>query len=190
MNMIQKAIIISAPSGAGKTTIVKHLLSVIPSLEFSVSACSRPKRENESDGKDYYFISAEEFRKRIANGEFVEWEEVYPGNYYGTLKSELRRIWDKGSYPIFDVDVVGGLNLKKYFGEMALAIFIQPPSFEELKKRLIARNTDNEESLNKRLSKVEYEMTFKQNFDHVVINAELEKSFVMTHNLIYDFIGP
>jgi len=187
--MTEKAIIISAPSGAGKTTIVKHLLGVIPELEFSVSACTRIKREGETDGKDYYFISVDEFREKIENDEFVEWEEVYPGNYYGTLKSELQRIWGKGNYPIFDVDVIGGLNLKKYFGEKALAIFIQPPSPDELKKRLIGRNTDDEESLKKRFAKTEYEMTFKQQFDQIVINSELEKSFTKVYKLVYDFIN-
>jgi guanylate kinase len=186
--MNHKAIIVSAPSGAGKTTIVKHLLAVIPSLEFSVSACSRAKRESETDGKDYYFISPEAFRKKIENNEFVEWQEVYPGNYYGTLKSELQRIWQKGCFPVFDVDVVGGLNLKKYFGEKALAIFIQPPSFDELKKRLIGRNTENEESLQKRLIKTEQEMTFAGQFDQIVVNKDLAIACDLTVDLVSSFL--
>jgi guanylate kinase len=186
--MTEKAIIISAPSGAGKTTIVKNLLSVMPSLEFSISACSRSKREGETDGKDYFFISIEEFRKKIKNDEFVEWEEVYPGNYYGTLKSELQRIWKKGCFPIFDVDVVGGLNLKKYFGEKALAIFIQPPSLDELKNRLILRDTENQENLNKRLKKVEYEMSFKGSFDNIIINMEISNAYAEAYNLVLNFL--
>jgi guanylate kinase len=174
--MNRKAIIVSAPSGAGKTTIVKHLLSAVPGLEFSVSACSRPKRGNETDGKDYYFITAEDFRAKIASDAFVEWEEVYPGSYYGTLKSEVNRIWEKGNTAIFDVDVIGGLNLKNYFGEKALAIFVQPPSFEIMKKRLVERNTESTESLEKRLSKAMYELTFADKFDWILVNDELEKA--------------
>jgi guanylate kinase len=174
--MREKAIIVSAPSGAGKTTIVKNLLSVIPSLEFSISACSRSKRVGETDGKDYFFISIEEFRKKIKNDEFVEWEEVYPGNYYGTLKSELQRIWEKGCFPIFDVDVIGGLNLKKYFGEKALAICIKPPSISELKERLIKRGTETEESFQKRLGKAEKELTFAEHFDKIIVNDKLENA--------------
>jgi guanylate kinase len=188
MQMKDKTIIVSAPSGAGKTTIVKYLLENIPQLEFSVSACSRPKREGETDGRDYYFISAEDFRKKIGNDEFVEWEEVYPGNYYGTLKSELQRIWKKGSIPIFDVDVIGGLNLKKYFGDKALAIFIQPPSMEILERRLRGRNTENEESLKKRLIKVEYEMTFADRFDRIVVNANLQDSLDTALGIVNKFI--
>jgi guanylate kinase len=186
--MTEKAIIISAPSGAGKTTIVRHLLSAIPDLDFSVSACSRPKREGEADGRDYHFISADEFRKKIENDEFAEWEEVYPGSYYGTLKSELQRIWEKGSFPIFDVDVVGGLNLKKYFGDKALAIFIQPPSLNELKNRLIGRNTENEESLQKRLIKTEHEMKFAGKFDQIVINNNLDLAYAQTMRLVTAFL--
>jgi guanylate kinase len=186
--MSEKAIIVSAPSGAGKTTIVKHLLSAIPELEFSISACNRAKREGETDGRDYYFISADEFRKKIENNEFVEWEEVYPGNYYGTLKSELQRIWEKDCFPIFDVDVVGGLNLKKYFGEKALAIFIQPPSLDELKNRLIGRNTENEESLHKRIIKAKNEMTFAGMFDQIVVNKNLVFAYDQTRRLVTAFL--
>jgi len=186
--MKQKAIIISAPSGAGKTTIVRHLLSVVPSLEFSVSACSRAMRDGENNGRDYYFISADEFRQKIENNEFVEWEEVYPGNYYGTLKSELQRIWEKGCFPIFDVDVVGGLNLKKHFGENGLAIFIQLPSLEELKNRLIRRKTENEESLIKRLSKAEHELTFAGRFDKSIVNDQLENACAEAVGIVNNFL--
>ena len=172
-----KAIIISAPSGAGKTTIVKHLLDVIPELEFSISACSRLKREGETDDRDYYFQTAEEFREKISNDEFVEWQEVYPGSYYGTLKSELQRIQDAGKYPVFDVDVFGGLNLKKYFGDNALAVFIQPPSTQVLEDRLRNRKTDNEESLKKRIAKAEYEISLAGEFDQIIINDDLVTVF-------------
>jgi len=170
-----KAIIVSAPSGAGKTTIVKHLLRVIPILEFSVSACSRTKREGETDGRDYYFISGDEFRKKIARDEFVEWQEVYSGSYYGTLKSEMDRIWSQQKTPIFDVDVVGGLNLKRYFGASGLAIFIQPPSVAELENRLRNRGTESEETLRKRVEKAAYELDFSSQFDNIIINDNLEK---------------
>lgn len=172
--MTEKAIIISAPSGAGKTTIVKHLLETFPQLAFSVSACSRLKRVNETDGLDYYFITPDEFRNKIRNDEFVEWQEVYPGNYYGTLKSELARIQAIGKIPIFDVDVVGGLNLKKFFEENALALFIQPPSMEALEERLRNRKTDSEESLKKRIAKAEKELSVAGQFDRIIINDELE----------------
>lgn len=172
--MAGKAIIVSAPSGAGKTTIVKHLLKVIPQLEFSISACSRAKREEETDGKDYYFISVDDFRNRIILDEFVEWQEVYPGSYYGTMKSEMNRIWSLGKTPIFDVDVVGAVNLKKYFRDQGLGIFIHPPSIEELELRLKKRGTESEETLRKRVDKAAYELTFAPHFDQVVINDNLE----------------
>ncbi len=175
--MTEKAIIISAPSGAGKTTIVKHLLEAFPQLAFSVSACSRLKRENETDGVDYYFITPDEFREKICLDEFVEWQEVYPGNYYGTLKSKLARIRINGKIPIFDVDVIGGLNLKKYFGEGALAIFVQPPSIEALENRLHNRKTDSEASLKKRIAKAEKELSLANQFDRIIINDDLETAF-------------
>jgi guanylate kinase len=170
--MTAKAIIVSAPSGAGKTTIVKHLLSVFPGLEFSVSACSRSKRGKEAEGKDYYFITAAQFREKISREEFIEWQEVYPGSYYGTLKSEMNRIWSDGKTPIFDVDVSGGINLKKYFGDSALAIFIQPPSLQELETRLRHRGTEDEENLRTRLNKVEKELAFAGKFDRIIVNDE------------------
>ena len=186
--MNNKAIIVSAPSGAGKTTIVRHLLSVIPSLEFSVSACSRPKREEETDGRDYHFISVEEFRKKIGNDEFVEWEEVYPGNYYGTLKSELQRIWEKGSFPVFDVDVIGGLNLKRYFGEKALAICIKPPSIFALEERLQKRGTETEESFRQRLEKAENELASADRFDVIIVNDQLEHACTEAVNIVKNFL--
>jgi guanylate kinase len=170
-----KAIIVSAPSGAGKTTLVRHLLGVVPSLEFSVSACSRPKRAGEVNGRDYYFISGDEFRMKIGLDEFVEWQEVYPGSYYGTLKSEMDRIWSQGKTPIFDVDVVGGLNLKLYFGSTGLAIFIQPPSIEELENRLRNRGTESEETLRKRVDKAAFELKYAPQFDRIIINDDLEQ---------------
>ena len=183
-----KAIIVSAPSGAGKTTIVKHLLSVIPELEFSISACSRLKREKETEGKDYYFITAEQFREKISRDEFIEWQEVYPGSYYGTLKSEMERIWQEVKTPIFDVDVLGGINLKKYFGETALAIFIRPPSLEVLESRLRHRGTESEENLQIRLNKAEEEMTFSDQFDRIVVNDEISLSSIRVTNLILEFL--
>ncbi|MFH1160043.1 MAG: guanylate kinase [bacterium] len=174
--MTQKAIIVSAPSGAGKSTIVHRLMQRFAEMEFSVSACTRPKRGAEAEGKEYYFLSAEPFLEKVANGEFVEWEEVYPGSYYGTLKSELNRIWGLRKIPVFDVDVKGGLNLKKYFGASALAFFIQPPSLKILEQRLRTRSTESEESLRKRLSKAEYEMSFADKFDEVLVNDDLAQT--------------
>ncbi len=184
-----KAIIVSAPSGAGKTTLVKHLLGVIPSLGFSVSAASRMQRHGETDGKDYYFITPEAFRQKIEHDEFVEWQEVYPGNYYGTLKSELDRIWSKGGIPIFDVDVKGALNLKRYFGEQALAIFIQPPSVEILYDRLVKRGSEDEESLLKRISKADYELGFASCFDTIIVNDDLKVKCDEIFEIVTRFIS-
>lgn len=186
--MKRKAIIVSAPSGAGKTTIVKHLLSVFPELEFSVSACSRPKREKEIDGKDYYFITVEQFLDKMTKDEFIEWQEVYPGSYYGTLKSEMDRIWSEGKTPIFDVDVFGGNNLKKYFGDSALAVFIEPPSLTVLEQRLRHRGTENEETLNTRLNKVEKELAFAGKFDRIIVNDEISSSRSKAAELIKVFL--
>lgn len=184
-----KAIIVSAPSGAGKTTIVKHLIKVIPVLEFSISACSRPKREEETHGKDYYFINADEFRELITRDEFVEWQEVYPGSYYGTLKSEMNRIWSLDKTPIFDVDVVGAVNLKKYFGDAGLGVFIHPPSIEELENRLKKRGTESEETLRKRIGKAEYELTFASHFDVVIVNDNLEVKCREIVDMVEAFLG-
>lgn len=183
-----KLIIFSAPSGAGKTTIVKRLLDAGLPLEFSISACSRAKRDGETDGKDYYFLTADEFRNRTENGDFLEWEEVYPGSYYGTLTAEVERIWSKGNHVIFDVDVVGGLNIKKAYPEKALTVFIQPPSIETLKERLTARSTETEANLQKRLSKADFELTFAPKFDVVIVNDKLETAVEEAKELILDFI--
>jgi guanylate kinase len=172
--MSGKAIIVSAPSGAGKTTIVHELLNAGLSLEFSVSACSRPKRDKETDGVDYYFISVEDFKSRIERDEFVEWQQVYENQYYGTLKSEAERIWSKGSHIIFDVDVVGGLHLKKIFGSQAMSIFIMPPSLEVLEQRLRSRNTDDEASLAKRRGKARREIEQSGGFDRIIVNDVLK----------------
>jgi guanylate kinase len=186
--MAGKAIIFSAPSGSGKTTIVKHLLEKNTDLGFSISASTRDKRgRTEQNGKDYYFLSPEEFKHKIDDGEFIEWEEVYEGNFYGTLKSEIQRIWDSGKNVIFDVDVKGGLNLKKYFGDNALAIFVRVPSVEVLKERLRDRGTESEQSLSRRLFKANFEMTFQDQFDVVLINEDLATSLAAAQKLYDDF---
>jgi len=185
----RKMVIISAPSGAGKTTIVKRLLNAGLRLEFSISACSRKKRPNEVDAKDYYFLEKEDFKTKIHNKEFVEWEEVYPGSYYGTLRSELERIWGKNNYVIFDVDVMGGINLKSQFKEQALSIFISPPSLEELEKRLIERSTDERKSIKQRLGKAEKEMEYAENFDHIIVNDVLEQAVEECINKVSSFLN-
>jgi guanylate kinase len=172
---VGKAIIFSAPSGSGKTTIVQHLLEQNSDLGFSISASTRDKRgRKEKDGIDYYFLSPEEFKQKIDNDEFTEWEEVYAGNFYGTLKSEIQRIWNQGKNVIFDVDVKGGIALKKYFGDKALAVFVKVPSLEILKQRLNERGTETEESLSRRIFKAKFEMTFQDKFDVVLLNDDLE----------------
>lgn len=184
-----KLIIFSAPSGSGKTTIVKHLLSKALNLSFSISATSRKPRVNEIDGRDYYFLDNETFMQRVAKGEFLEWEEVYPGTCYGTLKSEVERLQNSGKHVLFDVDVVGGINIKKHYGAEALALFIQPPSVEELRKRLNNRNTDSQEVIEKRVAKAEYELTFAPQFDHIIVNDILEKACQETEELVTSFIN-
>ncbi|MDX9883447.1 MAG: guanylate kinase [Prolixibacteraceae bacterium] len=184
-----KLIIFSAPSGAGKTTIVKHLLAGGFDLEFSVSATSREMRHTETDGKDYYFLSPEEFRRKVEAGEFLEWEEVYTGTCYGTLKSEVERIRNNGKHVVFDVDVIGGLNIKKFYGDQALAVFVKPPSVEELHKRLVARSTDSSEVIEKRVQKAEYELSFAPKFDVIIINENLEKAFAETEQLVKEFLS-
>lgn len=185
---MNKAIIISAPSGAGKTTIVKALLEQVPELEFSVSACTRAMRNGEVNGKDYWFISPDEFRKKIENGELVEYQEVYPGSFYGTLKSEMDRIWRNNHAVIFEVDAIGGINLKKYFGENALSVFIRPPSVEVLEQRLRTRNTDSAESIGKRMAKAMFELSFAENFDEIVVNDDLQDAIRTTVKLVTDFL--
>ncbi|WP_143959971.1 guanylate kinase [Litoribacter populi] len=184
-----KAIIFSAPSGSGKTTIVKYLISKNPKLGFSISACTRDKRgRSEQNGKDYYFLTPEDFKQKIDNDEFIEWEEVYEGNFYGTLKEEIQRIWDEGHHVIFDVDVKGGLNLKKYFGHKALAVFVKVPSLDELTERLKDRGTESEESLSRRLYKAKFEMGFENKFDVTLVNDDMEKSFAEAEKLVGDFL--
>jgi guanylate kinase len=184
-----KAIIFSAPSGAGKTTIVQHLLDKHPELGFSISACTRDKRgRTEVHGVDYYFLTVEEFKKRIDKDEFVEWEEVYEGNFYGTLKEEVQRIWDAGKAVIFDVDVKGGLKLKKYFGDDALAVFVKVPSLEVLEERLKNRNSESSSSLSQRLYKAKFEMTFEKEFDVTLVNEDLETSLKKAEDMVADFI--
>lgn len=183
-----KLIIISAPSGAGKSTIVNHLLKIFPELSFSVSATSRNKREGETNGKEYYFVTVEEFQLMIETNQLLEWQEVYPQSYYGTPRSEIERINKQGRTPVFDLDVVGGVNVKRMYGSQALSVFIKPPSFEILEQRLRARATDTEQSLQKRLSKVRYELTFEDKFDCIVINDVLEHALASAESLVKQFL--
>lgn len=185
-----KLIIFSAPSGAGKTTIVKHLLKKHPdTLSFSISACTRPPREDETNGKDYYFISKEEFLHKVAHQEFVEFEEVYSGTFYGTLTDEIERIWKLGKHVIFDLDVIGGLRLKRKFGDRALAIFVQPPSLDELAKRLKARGTDSQEKLKERIEKADKELQFAKDFDVILHNDSLPKACQEAEYLLDNFLS-
>lgn len=183
-----KAIIISAPSGAGKTTIVHKIIGMNFGLEFSISATSRPKRGEEIDGQDYYFLSADEFKEKIKNDEFLEWEEVYPDQFYGTLKSEVDRIWSKGNHVIFDVDVIGGLNLKRYFGAKGLSLFIMPPSIEVLKERLKSRKTETEEKIQMRINKASEEISKAKEFDKVIINDDLNHALTDTRHFLEIFL--
>ncbi len=187
-NLSGKLIVISAPSGAGKTTIVHHLLNQDMGLEFSISACSRSKRKNEINGRDYFFFSIEEFKEKISRKEFVEWEEVYPDHYYGTLKTELERIWNNGHHVIFDVDVIGGLNIKESYPEKTLAVFIQPPSVQELKNRLNNRSTDTSKNIEKRMLKARQEIAFADEFDIIVVNDILEDAILKVENKIREFL--
>ncbi len=185
-----KVVIFSAPSGAGKSTIVNHLLKKYPELEFSISATSRAPRGNEQDGKEYYFFSADRFRQMIAEDRFVEHEEVYPGSFYGTLKSEVERIWAKGHVIVFDIDVKGGVNVKRIFGGKALSIFIQAPSVEVLRERLINRGTDTAEAIEKRVAKAASEMEFAAGkFDYVLVNDDLDAALAEADKVVGQFIG-
>lgn len=184
-----KCVIFSAPSGAGKTTIVHYLLNEFPELAFSVSACSREPRSNEVDGKDYYFLGLAGFQNQIKADAFVEWEEVYANNFYGTLKSELTRIWSEGKTVIFDVDVIGGLNIKKYFGDNALAVFVQPPNYEALEERLRYRSTETEEKIQMRLAKAKEELGHADQFDTILVNDDLTIACAAAKQLIEQFIN-
>lgn len=187
--MSNKVVIFSAPSGSGKSTIVNHILKLHPEMEFSVSATSRAPRGQEKDGVEYHFFTADEFRKMISEYKFVEYEEVYAGSFYGTLKSEVQRIWDKNHVIIFDVDVKGGVNLKKYFGDKALSVFIQAPSVEELRKRLIARGTDSAEAIEKRVAKAAEEMTYADKFDYILVNDDLQKAYSEAEVIVDRFLS-
>ncbi|MBC7921757.1 MAG: guanylate kinase [Ferruginibacter sp.] len=185
-----KLLVFSAPSGSGKTTIVRHLLDNNPNLGFSISACTRDRRgRNEVHGKDYYFYTPEKFKQLIDEAAFVEWEEVYVGAFYGTLKSEVERIWQQGKHVIFDVDVKGGLNLKKYYGDRALAVFVGVPSEELLEQRLRARGTDSEGSISRRLFKVKFEVSFQNQFDVVLINDDLKTTLTKAQQLLDAFLN-
>lgn len=185
-----KLIVFSAPSGSGKTTLVRHLLKQEElNLEFSISATSREKRNNETDGKDYYFLDAQEFKNRIKNDEFLEWEEVYRDNFYGTLKTEVKRIWAKGKNVIFDIDVSGGLRIKRKFPDQTIAIFVKPPSIDELKIRLKKRQTESNDKINMRIAKASAELATAPLFDVIVVNDDLDKAFAESYKLVSDFVN-
>ena len=183
-----KLVVFSAPSGSGKTTVVRHLLDVIPDLEFSISATTRPMRAGEKHGQDYYFYTNEEFQAAIEKNAFIEYEEVYKGVNYGTLKTEVHRLWEAGKTVIFDLDVEGGLTIKKYYGEQALALFLRPPSVDILIDRLRSRNTENEEQLTMRIAKVHSELKFEQLFDKVIVNDVLSDTFVNAESIVTSFL--
>lgn len=183
-----KCVIFSAPSGAGKTTIVRRLLKTDLNLEFSISACSRGPRENEIDGHDYYFLGLEGFNSKIKEDAFVEWEEVYKDHFYGTLNSEMTRIWDNNNAVVFDVDVIGGLNIKKKFGENALSVFVQPPSYEELERRLKSRSTETQDKIKQRLDKAHEELEFAKDFDVIIVNDNLDEAVQKAENIIREFL--
>ena len=187
--MSAKLIIFSAPSGAGKSTLVQHLLKCNFGMEFSISATSRPPRGTEKHGVEYYFLTEDEFRTKIENNEFLEYEEVYPGKFYGTLRSEVDRISSENKNVVFDIDVVGGLNIKNEYGDRALAVFIAPPSVDVLRERLQGRGTDTVEMIDKRVDKAEYEMSFAPRFDVVIVNDDLEKAKTESEKVISDFLS-
>jgi guanylate kinase len=184
-----KLVIFSAPSGAGKTTIVQHILKCGLNFGFSISATTRKPRGDEVNGCEYYFLTTEEFKSKIENNEFIEWEEVYPGSYYGTLKSEVERICSNGENVIFDVDVIGGYNIKKIYGDRALAVFVQPPSIEELERRLLSRSTDSPEVIKSRISKAEQELSYMPYFDVVIVNDNLEAALKEAEDMVRAFLS-
>jgi len=184
-----KIIIITAPSGAGKTSITRYLLGKYPSLAFSVSAATRQPRAHEKDGADYYFLSLDDFKQKIQHGEFVEWEMVYEGKYYGTLKKELQRIWDAGKTPLLDIEVKGAIHIREQFPHSTLSLFIEPPSVEELRRRLEGRGTETPESLMARVNKAAYEISFKHHFDQIIVNDHLEKACREADEAVKSFLG-
>lgn len=189
INTQQKIIIITAPSGAGKTSITRHLLNTFHDrLAFSVSAATRPARGNEKNGVDYYFMSSEDFTNKIQHNEFVEWEMVYDGKYYGTLKSELNRIWNQGKVPVLDIDVKGAIHVQQQFPETTLSLFIEAPGIDELKRRLESRGTESEESLNARINKASYEISFKHSFNHIIVNDDLSRAKKEAENIVEQFL--
>ena len=190
INMQQKIIIITAPSGAGKTSITQHLLRSLPDkLAFSISAATRPARSDEKNGLDYHFMSVEDFTNKIQHNEFVEWEMVYEGKYYGTLKSELARIWNQGRIPVLDIDVKGAIHVQQQYPETTLSIFIEAPSVDELKRRLMSRGTESEESLNARINKASYEISFKHSFDHIIVNDDLDRARKEALQIVEGFVN-
>ncbi len=184
---MNKVLIFSAPSGAGKTTVVRHLLDKFKFLDFSISATSRLPRGTETDGREYFFLTKDEFKKRIDAGEFVEYEEVYSGYYYGTLKSEVERIWSKGSIIVFDIDVKGAVNLKRLYGNNALSVYVKPPSIEILRERLIARGTETAESIERRVAKAKEELLYTEFFDKILINDTLDKCLIEAEEIVREF---
>lgn len=184
-----KLIIITAPSGAGKTSITRWLLAKYPQLSFSVSACTRNARAHEKNGVDYYFLSLDDFQQKIQQGEFAEWEMVYEGKYYGTLKSELERIWKEGKTPVLDIEVKGAIHIQELYRGSTLSLFIEPPSVEELRRRLEGRGTETAESLHARVNKASYEMSFKQHFDRIIVNKELDRACQEADEAIKSFLG-
>ena len=186
--MSGKLIILSAPSGAGKSTIIEHLLKKDFNLEFSISACTRKPRGKEKHGAEYYFLTPQDFKNKISKNQFLEWEEVYEDHYYGTLKSEIDRIFTKGNNVIFDIDIAGGLNIKKQYGDKAISIFIMPPSVNELENRLRNRGTDSEENIKKRIDKAKFEISFANKFDITIINEKIEEAVKETEEILYNFL--
>lgn len=188
-NPNQKIIIITAPSGAGKTSITRHLMKVFPQLAFSVSAATRSPRGTEKDGVDYHFISTEDFKEKIQHNEFVEWEMVYEGKYYGTLKTEMERIWNQGKIPVLDIDVKGAIHVQQQYPGSSLSIFIQAPSIDELQKRLESRGTETAESLAARVNKAAYELSFKSHFNKIIINDQLQRACTEAEGIVTAFIS-
>jgi guanylate kinase len=189
MTIKNKIIVITAPSGAGKTSITRHLLQTFPQLAFSISAATRQARSNEVNGKDYYFLPLEDFQEKIKHNRFVEWEMVYEGKYYGTLRSELERIWENGQVPVLDIDVKGAIHVQQQFKENTLSIFIEPPSIDELRRRLESRGSESEKSLQDRVNKASYEISFKQHFDSIILNDDLTTACNKAEAVIVDFLS-